>query len=138
VDWIYEQKLHKVAPSSHKGPIEKLVWGAYILADRLLVTGLKREIMTHVFNIALGRPIVPFTDRIAYLFENLAEGDPLLRFIVDSFCINDGLRAMQSKSIETVPQLPQAYLSCVFVKLIEISNTKKEDLVMKLEDYFED
>jgi hypothetical protein len=140
VDWLYEQSFHPEAFWSSEGSAVPLYWKLYVLADRLLVPGLKWKVIKLAFdaNATWKTPLISCVDTITYLFENLTEGDPLLQLVVDSFCINDGLGNMGPKSAEMVPQLPQAYLSRVLLKLAEISKTKKEDLLLKREDYFED
>jgi hypothetical protein len=141
VDWIYKNKL---PPCLHERPagdrsLVRVEWRAYVLADRFLVPGLKFAILDAFFTWAqVANDFIHSAKTVDYLFENLPEGDVLLRLVVDIFCIHGGVGKMGPRSITTAPELPQAYLVRVLLKLDEISKSDEGQAKLKREDYLRD
>jgi hypothetical protein len=137
VDWVYEKKLpecvHAISPKD--SPVVSIRSRAYVLADRLLVLDLKKELMDVDFDRFQGYRNTPGFIRIIYLFKNHPESDPMLQLVVDSFCINEAIRKMKPSSTNLAPELPHPFLVCVLLKLNEISKMGENEKKLKREDY---
>jgi hypothetical protein len=137
VDWVYEKELpecvHAISPKD--SPVVSIRSRAYVLADRLLVLDLKKELMDVDFDRFQGYRNTPGFIRIIYLFKNHPESDPMLQLVVDSFCINEAIRKMKPSSTNLAPELPHPFLVCVLLKLNEISKMGENEKKLKREDY---
>ncbi|KAI4652405.1 hypothetical protein J4E93_002607 [Alternaria ventricosa] len=114
VDWIYRSTLNTSlrlgSPKADKG--SSVSSRTYILADRLLVPGLKSALMDIYFEFFL-RPkiVVPRCRMIVELFGNLPESDPLLRFVVDIWVTRKAVFHMIDCEKVDALDLPQDFLT---------------------------
>jgi hypothetical protein len=138
VDWLYEKRLPDCfgTPGVYKDRVS-IKYHAYVLADRLVVPGMKKEIMDRLFVILATPRNYPAYGVITFAFRNLPEKDPLLQLLVDSFCVNDGISLYPathapSKQIMEVPH--EAFVR-LFQKMHAISGLCEDEKEMVREVY---
>jgi hypothetical protein len=145
VDWIYNVQLpecvkHTIAVSGSgfdpDNPTKISVrHRTYVLADRLLVPHLKRVLLNLSFGDYM-RSSRPSMGLVVYLFNNLAEGDPILQLLIDAHCINDGVELYRRLSpMGHLEMLPARFMVGVMHKLSDLSMMEDEDWKLRLEDY---
>jgi hypothetical protein len=134
VDWLYGQ-LFMLGPYPENGTGVAIRCRAYALADRLLAPGLKRRIVERLHGAFQATKVYPAFKDVIYLFDNLAEKDPMLQLVVDAFCINDGIEEMELHSITKAPKLPQSFLVRVLLKVNEMRKTNQDRVELRLKDY---
>jgi hypothetical protein len=137
VDLIYDKRLPDCvyAPWPLDAPIVSVKIRAYTLAERLIVPGLKHALTDMIFQSYRSLKARPRSSVIIHLFANLPETDPMLQFMVDSFCVHDGVGRMNARSIEMADQLPQDFLVRMLLKLNKLSKSTTNDNNLKREDY---
>jgi hypothetical protein len=135
VDWLYEKQLPACLDTVSPRDGVRLKYRTYVLADRLLAPNMKSKLMDYVFEGLQSRKQRPSFQSTIYMFENLAETDPMLRFAVDAFSTRLGVYCLPSSSIKILPDLPKAYLVQV---LLRVNHFSQNDRVLKREDYATD
>ena len=143
VDWMYKDRLpqcvHRIFrvngfDAGNEAQIS-IRYRAYVLADRLIIPGLKKALLKVTFDrySVGGRPGLWL---VVYFFNNLPEEDPMLRLLVDGHCINNGVNvAREGVSIARLEQLPANFLVRVMHKLEDLTHIDKADWVLRLENY---
>ena len=74
----------------------------------------------------------PTTEAVGHLFSYLPANDPMLRLMVDAFCVNDGVESMADDYYAKIGDLPKDFLVRVLRKQHQLSQLPEED---KREDY---
>lgn len=108
---------------------------AYILADFLSVNHFKALLIDRIFTIFCYTHGYLDTTGICRLFGALPEGDPLLRLVVDAFCINNGIRRMDAVELARIEELPKEYLTQVIRRLHALIQLPEEERKLCRADY---
>lgn len=130
IDWIYEKKLPSCIVKD--GEIS-LRYYAYALAEELSATSFKTALMDCIFD--QDSQSIPRGLEVAFLFFCLPEEDPMLQFLVDTFCLNDGVANMSVEDFAKVVALPKEYLFRILRKLHQLSDILEEDRMVRRGDY---
>jgi hypothetical protein len=130
VDWMYEKTLPPRIKCLGRGG---LLTRAYILADILSVSKMKTALIDVIYS-SFGDRYFTFQATI-HAFKHLPANDPMLQLVVDTFCINNGLRRMGIEYADEIDELPKEFLLRVFRKLQQLSELPGDERRLKLEDY---
>ncbi|KAI4681785.1 uncharacterized protein J4E84_007381 [Alternaria hordeiaustralica] len=131
VDWIYETRLRPSVDT--KGGEARSMLRAYLVAAGLSVGPLKKAVMDWMFHHLSSHRLRAWA--VIWMFESLPNNDPLLQLIVDSFCVNNGVRKMDVESFAMIEDLPKEYLCRVLRKLHQLSELPEKNRVLAREDY---
>ena len=130
VDWMYERSL----PSDTCTAVEEeLMLDAYTIAVELSAGTLKNAAMDRLFNLLSDSCLSALNTEA--IFDALSKDDPLLQFVVDSFCCNKGVQDNIIHGDEFADRLPQAFLVRVLQKMHHLSKLPEADRQLKREDY---
>ncbi|KAI2485294.1 hypothetical protein Ptr902_04234 [Pyrenophora tritici-repentis] len=78
---------------------------------------------------------IPHNPEVKYLFFCLPAEDPMLQFLVDTFCINNGIANMSVEDFLDIEALPKAYLGRILRRLHQLTDTPEKDKVFRRGDY---
>jgi hypothetical protein len=138
VDWLYEKRLPDCfgTPGVYEDRVS-IKYHAYVLADRLLVPGMEKDIIDKFFVILAAPRNYPNYCAIIFAFKNLPEKDPLLQLLADSFCVNGGISLYPAirKPSEEVMEVPREAFVRLFQKLHAISGLCKDEKKLVREEY---
>jgi hypothetical protein len=138
VDWLYEKKLPNCveANASSYGEVS-IRFHSYVLADRLIAPGFKTAIFDTIFNRHAPRDQPPPYYAISFVFNNLCRNDPLLQFVVDLFCVKNGVERYPWKYYldGEISNLPKDALIRLLKKMHAITGLRKDEKRVKRCDY---
>jgi cobalamin biosynthesis protein CobD/CbiB len=112
---------------------------AYILADRLLVPGLKAALIDCYFvkEIFDLKEWYPNCRRIIHAFKHLSEDDPLIRLYVDLWVSRNVFQKLDTYDQVIKARLPYAFLVRLLRRADEVGQNPQSMLPLKRKDYTE-
>jgi hypothetical protein len=131
IDWMYETSLRSYTDDTESIPH---MFHAYLVATKLLIGSFKTAVMEEIFDLLSGRHLHAAV--VGWCFEVLPDNDPLLVLIVDTFCVNNGVKEMSIKDFATIDDLPKQYLVRILRKLHQLSKLPEDKRVLDREDYY--
>ncbi|KAI8934194.1 hypothetical protein NX059_008943 [Plenodomus lindquistii] len=140
VNYIYNgilsASVHTAVEVGQKldGPVA-LRWKVYVLADRLIIPELKRDILNLAFNYFSEKSTSPAVRLIIYFFENLPHDDTLLQLATDAHCINNGVASWNGHTPAHIEFVPKEFLIQVMQKMEKLLSLGSDQRWLKREDY---
>jgi len=133
--------MYRGIASFEPGSIGKQLFNAYssyILADRLLVPGLKSALLGSYCELFSGKSHKrPACRVIVELFRNLAEDDPLLRLCVDVWATRKAIYKLKDFEKDEASSLPQSFFVRLMLRMNELGQNPPSVGTFKREDYSE-
>ncbi|CAA9964063.1 hypothetical protein P3342_009532 [Pyrenophora teres f. teres] len=130
IDWIYEKTLPSCIADDG---VVSLRYRAYVLAQQLSAIPFKTALMGAIFD--KDSQSIPQSPEVKYLFFCLPDEDPMLQFLVDAFCVNNGIANMNVDDFLDIEALPKGYLGRILRKLHQLSDTAEKDKLLRRGDY---
>jgi hypothetical protein len=130
IDWMYETSLRSYTDDTESIPF---MFGAYLMATELKVGSIKTALMNRIFDALSDCHL--HTTSVGLCFKVLPDNDPLLMLIVDTFCVNNGVKDMSIEDFATIDDLPKQYLARILRKLHQLSKLPEDKRVLDREDY---
>jgi hypothetical protein len=135
INWMYTgvlpDRVHVHAPND--GNDVSFRYHAYVLADRLLIPGLRKAISEVAFGPFLIQP--PKFVLLIFAFNNLTDEDPLICLLLDAYCVQGGLRIIGTDKKVLIDKLPREFLIRMMAKFHEMVGMKEQEKRMKRGDY---
>lgn len=141
IDWLYQGFIPKgIQHHDAKAKSESIALRirAYVLADRLMVPGMKVAVMDRIYDFHDHDEKISWYPRaqyVKYAWKNLTDDDPLLQLFVDLWGINQGIYSMGEESKELMPRLPRAFLARLLLRMNKLGRHKNATWRLKREDY---
>ena len=135
IDWMYTGVLDDSAHvhATHDGDDVSFRYHAYVLADRLLIPGLKKAIFEVSFPILFVRS--PTLKLLTFAFKNLGDEDPLVRLVLDAYCLNYGLGHIGDATKAHIENLPHEFLIQMMLKFHDTAHMEGKEKRIRREDY---
>jgi hypothetical protein len=109
---------------------------SYILADRLIVPGLKSALMDTYFDLYTGpKQVRPRCCAITQLFCELPEQDPLLRLCVDVWSTRKTIFKLEEGERADASNLPHEFLFRLMLRMNELGQKPPSLETFKRIDY---
>ena len=101
-----------------------LHYRAYFLAKQLSAISFKTALIDVIFDKS--SHCIPRSPEVKYLFFCLPEEDPVLQFLVDTFCINNGVANMNVEDFDEIEAMPKEYFVRTLRKLHQLSDMREK------------
>ena len=133
VDWIYRGTVN-TEPQSPSNILSR----SYILADRLIMPGLKSALMDHCYHRYTG-PVRnrPTCGMIVRLCNNLPKEDPLLRLCLDIWSARKAVYNLDQGEKAELSNLPHEFLVRLMLRMHELGEKPTAVHTFMREDYNE-